>query len=241
MSKVFDIFRDAVSQLSKTYNELQLSEQVQQARFLPRPSYPPDVSRPERLEFQGRVKFGNNAVPAVTCTLYNAKYNGKSAIVKFCEAYHEEAHRMLSKARLAPELYFFTRLCGNVYMVVMENVGKETAHSKFYKNDLPEAVVGDVRAALKLLHDNDLVFGDVRRPNIMVRETDDGFRALLVDFDWVGKAGEARYPALLNMEDIKWVAGVTRMGLIEKKHDMAMLDRIRYFSTLENLSCLWSK
>ncbi|KAI0244944.1 hypothetical protein BJV78DRAFT_1098897, partial [Lactifluus subvellereus] len=47
-----------------------------------------------------------------------------------------------------------------------------------------------VKQAIRLLHSRKLVFGDLRLPNILVKDES----VMFVDFDWCGKAGEARYP-----------------------------------------------
>jgi tRNA A-37 threonylcarbamoyl transferase component Bud32 len=48
----------------------------------------------------------------------------------------------------------------------------------------------DLRTLVRSFHEEGLVHGDLREPNILC----DGERALLVDFDWGGVVGEARYP-----------------------------------------------
>ncbi|EGO20811.1 hypothetical protein SERLADRAFT_400023, partial [Serpula lacrymans var. lacrymans S7.9] len=79
---------------------------------------------------------------------------------------------------------------------------------------VPEAVLRDVKRALKLLHENRFVFGDLRDTNV-VSSKEQGF---LVDFDWAGKEGEDRYPAALN-ENNKWHAEVRAHAVMSKAHD----------------------
>ncbi len=43
-----------------------------------------------------------------------------------------------------------------------------------------------------------LVFGDLRRPNIMVIGSGEKLHAMLVDFDWARPAGAATYPPETN-------------------------------------------
>jgi hypothetical protein len=51
-----------------------------------------------------------------------------------------------------------------------------------------------------VLHEHGLVFGGLRRPNVMIFERKTTIerrgtiRGMLVDSDWAGKVGEARYP-----------------------------------------------
>ena len=42
------------------------------------------------------------------------------------------------------------------------------------------------------------VHGDLRAPNILVQ----GDRVLVIDYDWAGRLGEARYPIHLNQDEI---------------------------------------
>jgi hypothetical protein len=75
---------------------------------------------------------------------------------------------------------------------------------------------------MTLLHSAGYVFGDLRDPNIL--KLPDG-RAMLVDFDWSGKEGQAFYPMGLNM-DIKWPPGIGAGTLIRKDHDVFMSEQL---------------
>jgi hypothetical protein len=144
-------------------------------------------------------------------------------VVKFCEQYGEDAHRMLADAGLAPKLHYCSEVVGGVYMVVMEQVDGRDSYIEFRHRDLPRTVLDDVKRALGNLHDAQLVYGDMRRPNVMVvKKTksrkddgdgegeydDDEWRGLLIDFDWSGRVGVAKYPPTLNTcGEIKWTKG----------------------------------
>ena len=65
------------------------------------------------------------------------------------------------------------------------------------KHSLPDSVFADIETAVKLLHAEDLVFGDLRATNIMV-VGQTVKRGMLVNFDWVGKHNEDRYPPIIN-------------------------------------------
>jgi RIO-like serine/threonine protein kinase len=102
----------------------------------------------------------------------------------------------------------------------MEFLSGSTAHDVFYKAPLPSPIIKDVSAAIKVLHEKDIVFGDLWRPNIMVLNA----TAKLVDFDWCGKHGEAKYPANLNdLGNISWHPDVQRATTMRKEHDIFML------------------
>ncbi|KAI0345449.1 hypothetical protein BDW22DRAFT_1352907 [Trametopsis cervina] len=81
-----------------------------------------------------------------------------------------------------------------------------------------------LQTALSLLHQNQLVFGDLRQPNVL--KTTNG--ALLIDFDWCGTAGEARYPPDINMDldyedGFSWHPDVRPRGLLATEHDDHLL------------------
>lgn len=104
-------------------------------------------------------------------------------------------------------------------MVVMDAVKGQDARSHYPNNGgLSARVKADVRVALVVLHQNHTVFGDLRRPNIMIVSRDDSpsqegvlssppakkpklddtFGAMLVDFDWAGVAGQTAYTLFLD-------------------------------------------
>ncbi|KAH9941231.1 uncharacterized protein BXZ73DRAFT_98445 [Epithele typhae] len=78
--------------------------------------------------------------------------------------------------------------------------------------------------AVTLLHKDDFVFGNLRRGNLIAQ--DDG-RVMLVDFDWCGKCGDAKYPLDINLDPrIPWNTEVRPGALIKKDHDLYMLQRL---------------
>ena len=81
-----------------------------------------------------------------------------------------------------------------------------------------------VDQAVKLLHSHDLVLGDLRLPNILI---DKQYKnAMIIDFDWCGKEGEAYYPTNLNLDEITWVEGVQPDSVMMKSHDLFMLAQL---------------
>ncbi|PCH39620.1 hypothetical protein WOLCODRAFT_141337 [Wolfiporia cocos MD-104 SS10] len=155
-------------------------------------------------------------------------------VVKFTANYNADAHRVLAAAGLAPALHACIPVCGRLYMVVMDRVHGEMAWDAEERGALlPHTVYEDVRAALDLLHQHDLVFGDLRTPNVMVvpgaggLASDEGSRAMLIDFDWVGTHGITRYPAILNDELSVSALAVQRRVIMYKEHDLAMLEKFK--------------
>ena len=140
-------------------------------------------------------------------------------VVKFTVKYHEEAHRILTENQLAPKLYFCIPLVGDMHMVIMDYVNSA---SLFYKNVRNAGTIySDVNKAIGLLHERDLVFGDLRLQNILPKPSRG---AMLIDFDWVGKHGVDRYPASWNKNT--QAPGVGRRELMDKGHDLFMLSEL---------------
>ncbi|OJT06306.1 hypothetical protein TRAPUB_2838, partial [Trametes pubescens] len=144
------------------------------------------------------------------------------AIVKFTKTYSPEGHRLLEAQALAPKLYFCEWVASvDMYVVVMEHVrNAESTESVENEVRMSAKDIAAVRKAVQLLHSNELVFGDLRRPNVLLRE-DGG--PLLVDFDWCGAAGQARYPLSVNMDcQLQWHPDVDAHELIKYEHDEHM-------------------
>jgi serine/threonine protein kinase len=160
----------------------------------------------------------------------------RKVVVKFVQYYNEEAHRLLAAAGLAPELLYCSKedseseYLGELIMVVMEYVEGQTAHKRYGNKGLPKGVLAQVRKAVEMLHEKETVFGDLREPNIMVK--DDG-HTMLIDFDWCGKHGKHRYPVSLNdSRDIEkggidWHADVKRGGVMMMEHDIYRLNNFK--------------
>ncbi|KAG5634558.1 hypothetical protein H0H81_001534 [Sphagnurus paluster] len=151
-------------------------------------------------------------------------------VVKFVDRYGERAHRLLADNGLAPELLY----CGSpglneeepsyesLSMIVMGFVkGKTLAKSKL-NQETAEMVRRTLEDALNMLHDNGLVFGDVRSPNVMITPAK-GVK--LIDFNWAGEEGQAKYPYLIS-PGLPWPPGVQPLAVIERDHDWQMLEKM---------------
>ena len=108
----------------------------------------------------------------------------------------------------------------------MDYIDGDTLASAKKGNSLDERkkqfVLSKVRHAIEVLHNQNLVFGDLRSPNVMITKTNE---VKLIDFNWAGVGGQAKYPSMIS-SDIKWAAGVEALGVIKMEHDREMLDRL---------------
>ncbi|KAF9644455.1 hypothetical protein BDM02DRAFT_3212847 [Thelephora ganbajun] len=149
--------------------------------------------------------------------------------VKFAAKYNEGAHRLLANQNppLAPALYFCARVVGDMYMVVMEYMPKSKGQSIGSRSSTdglppPAVVLRDVSKGLDLLHERNLVFGDLRETNLLYLAGDGG-QVLFVDFGGVGRDGMDKYSACLNPGA---GLGVDRGQVMEKVHDRQNLGRL---------------
>jgi len=114
---------------------------------------------------------------------------------------------------------------GLLYCNFEESVGRWVVVTHYHecKEDAvpSEEGIAKLREGLLKLHKAGFVHGDIRPPNILVGADR---QPRMIDFDWSGKVGAARYPVGLN-RDIKWPVGTKEGGFIETCHDTEMLDR----------------
>jgi tRNA A-37 threonylcarbamoyl transferase component Bud32 len=155
--------------------------------------------------------------------------DGYEVVVKFTAQYHAEAHRRLAAKGFAPVLHACVPVCGGLFMVVMDRVHGELAWDLVRRRPIPHDVYKDIHDAIMMLHSDNLVFGDLRTPNIMVVPDGSGLdtpcRGVLLDFDWVGTHGIGRYPDSLDDGLVDWASGIKRYAIMDKAHDIAMLKK----------------
>lgn len=143
-----------------------------------------------------------------------------SVIVKFTPRYGHDAHKLLAKQSLAPALYY----CAYEETIQMVVVIMEYIDGDDVVGMLPTQYVQSLRHAIKMLHEKDMVFGDLRAPNILVKKAYNSIR--LIDFDWSGPANKVFVPADINQSIEAWPEGTRRMSVISKKHDEHMFYKL---------------
>lgn len=136
---------------------------------------------------------------------------------------------MASKG-LAPELLSVTSLgeiYDNLHLVAMEYIEGKTLHDAFGADGLlPLDVRESVHNALEVLSKEGFVFGDLRRPNVMLVHGTEPVckRIRLIDFDWAGKEGsDLRYPFHL-ASVVRGPSGASDYDLITRVHQDNMLE-----------------
>jgi hypothetical protein len=149
-------------------------------------------------------------------------------VVKFTKTYCSEAHTIChSFHRAAPQLYAVEALAGGWFIVVMELLREFEMYFPLDPS-LPDAL----EAVVVNLHAQDFIHGDLRVCNILVGPLEDSAdvadrkrrRICLIDFDWSGKEGNARYPGFMNHQDVQWPAGASDNLPLQKAHDLHFLN-----------------
>lgn len=152
----------------------------------------------------------------------------KPIVIKFVRRYGDEAHQLLADHGLAPKLLAFEQL-GELYddlnLVAMELVEGQTLQDIYGDAEpLPDPVKDAIRRGLNFLKEKGLVFGDLRRPNIMLVDGDEPIqdRIRFIDFDWAGLEDERlRYPFHLSSVVCK-PSGALEYDLVTREHQESM-------------------
>nr|VWO96836.1 N/A [Ganoderma boninense] len=150
--------------------------------------------------------------------------------------YGVTAHELLAQQDppLAPKLYWCGAITAGHTMVIMEELPLNVLdydyrgpHPRKYNQDDIDIVERDIGRAVEILHEHDLVHGDLRDPNMIIAYG----RGYLIDFDAAGVEGVAKYPPSLNPK-IVWPADpYNLLSMPISKED----DKARFKRTVEEL------
>lgn len=231
IAKIMTAFRSCLEELETFYNMLVPAEEPELA-----PLIPAFKEYGEDKKITLTYTSGNLLSNRIGRAMFRAKAKqpgeeeGAPVLVRFTPRYGREAHALLAEKGLAPQLLHYEVLENGWAVVVMDfvdGIDLELARQWF----VPPPTLKDVEEALRVLHKENLVFGDLRRPNILLCKrdvpgggTEEG--EMLVDFDWAGKHDEQRYPPMLN-PGFEWAEGIKGGGIMKKEHDIAMLNLLK--------------
>jgi len=118
--------------------------------------------------------------------------NGRNIVLKFTRRYSIELHLFCAERGRGPNILGFKRLPGDWCVVAMEHLSKSVHPSESpHLGTLYKTWIRDLEELVQSFHNVDLVHGDLREPNIICN----GETVMLIDFDWGGRVGDARYPS----------------------------------------------
>ena len=135
--------------------------------------------------------------------IFDATLRGEAVLAKVVlRSYGMGVHAHLATQSMAPQLYGTSDVQGSATVVIMELLeGSWVTLFDYRNNRYPNGIPSDpkgrlltrLEAMLESLEAAGMVHGDFRMANIMVKPGEEE-KAKLIDFDWAGAAGNARYP-----------------------------------------------
>ena len=165
-----------------------------------------------RLAYVSRMDEGANT--------FRARAGARDVVVKFVKRYSRECHSKCYELGIGPALLSFNSIPGGWSVVVMEWLrGYETLLAMSEDHRVTHEVVDAVDEAVRKMHNEGFVHGDLRLPNVMVGPNNS---IKIIDFDWAGRIGEVTYPPLMNSE-IRWHPDAKFGAGILPAHDIHLL------------------
>jgi hypothetical protein len=146
--------------------------------------------------------------------------------IKFVQAYGTDVHMWCADQGFAPKLIALTKLPGGWSMVVMDFLDQSWVPITEMKGR-PDALCTAVHTAVAELHKNDMVHGDLRDTNLLVKQGQGGeSKFMLVDFDWAGYQRVVTYPRHLNTSTLRRPKEAVDGAPILADHDIFMLQHL---------------
>ncbi|KAL0220732.1 hypothetical protein RCL1_000586 [Eukaryota sp. TZLM3-RCL] len=150
----------------------------------------------------------------------------EQVIVKICDRYGLDQHKLLAEKSLAPKLLHYDFVANKFHCVVMEYMKCHRLLDLIETNSdqlLQQAseIEQQLQAVLQLLNKGDgvgnaFVHGDLTASNMLYCPIER--KLYVIDFEWSGIANESKYPVSINM-NIPWPQGVGPMKTITTAHD----------------------
>ena len=159
-----------------------------------------------------------------------------TVVIKFATRYCQRAHQLLADRLLAPKLWFCDVVESvGMYVIVMDYIEGRCIDDMSL---VPLKACKAIGEAIQVLHADNLVFGDLRPPNVILYEDTTYTKGVvLIDFEWCGEEGKVFYPPDLNEETIRWHEGVCPGGKILREHDSYMVDQMGRKGGLDGRDC----
>jgi serine/threonine protein kinase len=231
LARVLGALRNAITSLDEEYQQL-----PKPSLRLPDPSYPFRNYFIDHDNIKVEFEYQKRLHREKLLFRVSRREADGNLLIKFTQRYSKDAHEHCAVHGIAPKLHAMEELDGGWMMVVMEFLNEET-YSLLRDSHIPRHVLyPGVKTAISLLHQSDFVHGDIRDVNIMVkREWDENEAAKnvkLIDFDWAGREGIARYPPNVNHTQIERPEAARGGLFITKGHDDFMVDHLFPRSTI---------
>ncbi len=207
-ARCFAGLRKAIPSLVEFYDSVQSQTVARQLSF----PYPTSfiTTQGSEAHFTYTKQLGRLCFTGLT------QPNDQVVFIKYCRAYSIAAHQSMAAAGCAPALLGSAKLVQGWWLMVQEFIDAVSW------DDVSEKPCDSLEVAVHSLHDAGFVHGDLRSCNILVASSS----AYVVDFEWAGQLGTARYPYFMNHIDIEWPEGASDGKLINAAHDLWWLRQL---------------
>lgn len=183
LARVFAALSKGFAELRDYYATISVPALIDISAVYPNPTLVSDSNSntsPPKLtyhKFISRSGQPTSSIPALgymTTAIYSATLHladgDIDVVVKFTTRYNEDAHHLLVETSLAPRPYHCLRVVGDVCMVVQMDYVKDAKSVWQLLEDrakIDPIVLEKVEVAVKILHQNDIVFGELRDANVL--------------------------------------------------------------------------
>lgn len=227
--------------LSSTFRALKLSLQeldkydVDLTQTYPRqyPSFPEVKFDEVNYNVQSNSQYGNYLLWEVTLNDPESMTDERKAYVKAAqkEYYSLEVHEFLAENEYAPAIISHTEIPGGWLLIYMEYLNDHLMLDRIthcLNRDEKNALKTKIIEVVEKMHSSQYVHGDLREGNILVCQNKNNscdFDVKLIDFEWSGKVGTARYSHFMNHVSIRWPDGAEDGKKVMAEHDKWMLNQ----------------
>jgi len=212
-------FIEAEAQVNPAHS--QYDPQIQEARGYPFLTSYNDDGQETTFTYDERLE-GDKLVFSASV---NQPGSGE-CIVKFTSQYSDAAQNYLASRGLAPKIWKCIRISADWTAVVMDRSNYQVLYGLRLSKAERAKVKRKVTSIVETLHGGGFVHGDIRDTNLLIDYTSlasDDMTVHLIDFDWAGCVGEAKYPMGINCITVRRPEGVKGGEEITEQHDNEMV------------------
>ena len=210
MASCFDAFVAAIKHIEAHYKSIaaeamatpseEYDDRLQEARKYPYLASYTSNGQEMSITYNGRLDERK--------LIFSATVNQPGfgeCLVKFTGQYSEAAHNHLASHSLAPRIWKFIRISADWTAVVMETSKYQVLFGLELSKDERKKVQGKVRDVVRILHEGGFVHGDIRDADLLIDRASlvSDVMVHLIDFDWAGRVGEAKYPMRINFTGVR--------------------------------------
>ena len=212
ITKIFKELKEAIGRIQLYYA---LKTHVSQPRFPIFQSF-----NEGKIQYEEAIKHHT-----FKGTLTYHDETSEPVFVTFVKRYSHETHELMVPHGHAPRLiHHEERVGGTQYTaIVMEYIPDARPLDEFLLSEVVEQyrISTCCIEALKVMHEDGYCHGKISSKSIFGKFQDGRIKILIVNYEWAGRQGEARYPLSADIPE-----GVQPGDLITQEHDEEQLDEL---------------